>query len=239
MGCGIGQCHGNVAGRETGLGRKKLQSSTFIFIHCYTNVLRALYNCPSFDRVSLFISCLFLLFLLFAALFEQRERLSAVPEMALDAGLRCIFVSMNLDFNSNENLFQCRRCLALRSNCISVVCVLYLVQLNISDPCHSVKIVIEEHTQVRKFLVCLIVRGEDAIICGIEIKKISHLLLLFEVEISALPHPQESVKAVRLERLLAEESAELILSSSCCNTTSPIRLRSFLLSCLFYCYFCS
>lgn len=105
--------------------------------------------------------------------------------------------------------------------------------MNISDHCHSVKIVIEQHAQVRKFLVCLIFRGEDAIICGIEIKKMSHLLLVFEVEISAFPQPQESMKLVRLESQLAEESAELILSSSYCNTTSPIRLRSFLLSCLF------
>lgn len=69
--------------------------------------------------------------------------------------------------------------------------------------------------------------------CVTDIKKMSHLLLVFEVEISALSHLQESVKVVRLKRQLAEESAELILSSSCCNTTSPIRLRSFLLSCFF------
>lgn len=105
--------------------------------------------------------------------------------------------------------------------------------MNISNPCHSVKIVIEEHAQVRKFLVCLIVRGEDAIICGIEIERMSHLLLFFEVEISAFPHSQESVKVAKLERQLAEGSAELILSSSCCSTTSPIRLRFFLLSCFF------
>lgn len=52
---------------------------------------------------------------------------------------------------------------------------------------------IEEHTQVRKSSISLIVR-EDAIICGMEIKKMSHLPLVFEVEISALPHPQESVQ---------------------------------------------
>lgn len=46
-----------------------------------------------------------------------------------DAGLWCISVSMNLDLNSSENLFQCHRYLALRSNCISVVCVFCSVQL--------------------------------------------------------------------------------------------------------------
>lgn len=102
--------------------------------------------------------------------------------------------------------------------------------MNISDPCHSVKIVIEEHAQVKKFLVCLIVRGEDAIICGIEMKWSRS---------QCIASSTESVKVVRLERQLAEESAELIPSSSCCNTTSPIRLRSFLLSCFFYCCFCS
>lgn len=66
-----------------------------------------------------------------------------------------------------------------------------MILLNISDPCHSVKVVIEEHAQVRKLLECLIVRG-DVIICGIEIKKMSYLLLVFEVAISALLHPQES-----------------------------------------------
>lgn len=38
---------------------------------------------------------------------------------------------------------------------------------------------------------------------------------------------------------LAEETAELMLLSSCCNTTFTVRLRYFLLSCFFYCCFCS
>jgi len=83
------------------------------------------------------------------------------------------------------------------------------IVMNISDLCHSVKIIVEEHAQVRKFLVCLTVK-EVAIVCGIEIKRIAHLLLVFEVEISAMPYPQESVKVVRLERPLAVGSAEFI-----------------------------
>lgn len=78
------------------------------------------------------------------------------------------------------------------------------ILMNISNPCHSVRVVIEEHAQVRKLLVCLIVKGEDDTICGIEIKKMSRLLPVFEVAISALLHSQESVKVVRLKRQLAE-----------------------------------
>lgn len=55
-------------------------------------------------------------------------------------------------------------------------------------------------------------------------------LLLFEVLISALLCPQESMNIVMLERQLAEEDAELLLPSSYCNTTFPIRLRPFILS---------
>lgn len=44
--------------------------------------------------------------------------------------------------------------------------------MNIFNPCHSVRVVIEEYAQVRKLLVWLIVKGEDAIIYGIESKKI-------------------------------------------------------------------
>lgn len=47
-----------------------------------------------------------------------------------------------------------------------------MILMNIFDPCHSVRAVIEEHAQVRKLLVCLIVKGEDHIIYDIEIKKI-------------------------------------------------------------------
>lgn len=72
-----------------------------------------------------------------------------------------------------------------------------MILMNICNPCHSVRVVIEKHAQVRKLLVCLIVRGEDDLICGIEIKKMSHLLPVFEVVISALLHLQESVKVVK------------------------------------------
>lgn len=194
------------------------------------NVLRTLYICPSFEWGSFFISCLFLFFLLFAALLEQRECLSAVLEMA-HAGLWCISVSMNLDLNSNENLFQCHRYLALRSNCISEVCVLYLVQLLWISQTLAIlsKLSLRNTLRSESFWYVLL----------LEEKMLSYVAWRWnEVEISALPHP-ESVKIVRLERQLAEESAELILSSSCCNTTSPIRLRSFLLSCFFYCCFYS
>lgn len=74
----------------------------------------------------------------------------------------------------------------------SGLCAIFnMILTNISNPCHSVKVVIDEHAQVRNLLVCLTVRGDD-IICGIEKKKMSHLLLVFEVAISALLHPQES-----------------------------------------------
>lgn len=44
--------------------------------------------------------------------------------------------------------------------------------MNIFNSCHSVRVVIEEHAQVRKLLVWLIVKGEDAIVYAIEMKKI-------------------------------------------------------------------
>lgn len=46
-----------------------------------------------------------------------------------------------------------------------------MILMNISNPCHSVRIVIEEHAQIRKLLVCFIARGEEDLVCGIEIKK--------------------------------------------------------------------
>lgn len=60
---------------------------------------------------------------------------------------------------------------------------------------------------------------------------VSHLLILFEVAISALSHPCESVQVIGTEKQLAEGSSEVIPSSYCCATTSPIRLRSLSLSC--------
>lgn len=62
---------------------------------------------------------------------EQGGHLSAVPEMAQ---MLMYGVSMNVDLHSSENLFQCRRYLASKSNCISVVCVLCLVQLLLISP---------------------------------------------------------------------------------------------------------
>lgn len=47
------------------------------------------------------------------------------------------------------------------------------VVINISDPCHSVQIVIKDQETFS-----LIVRGEYAIICGIEINKVSHCCFL-------------------------------------------------------------
>lgn len=41
---------------------------------CYTEVLRTLYSCTSFELGSIFISCLFLNCLLFTALFKHRVR---------------------------------------------------------------------------------------------------------------------------------------------------------------------
>lgn len=60
---------------------------------------------------------------------------------------------------------------------------------------------------------------------------VSSLLVVFEVAISVLSHPCESVQVVGIERQLAEGSSEGIPPSCCCTTTSPIRLRSVFLSC--------
>lgn len=60
---------------------------------------------------------------------------------------------------------------------------------------------------------------------------VSHLLIVFEVAISVLSHPCESMQVVGIERQLAEGSSAVIPPSCCCATTSPIRLRSLSLSC--------
>lgn len=76
---------------------------------------------------------------------------------------------MNLNLNSSEKSFQC---LAWRfgSNYIWVVCVMFcsIFMSPIFSFCHSVKIITEEHFQIRKFLMPFMeCRGGHAIISGI------------------------------------------------------------------------
>lgn len=86
-----------------GLEREKLQNSTFIFILCYMNVLRTLYNCPSFERGSFFYF-MFILTLTICSSLQAEGVPQCCARDGSHAGLRCISLSMNLDFNSNENL---------------------------------------------------------------------------------------------------------------------------------------
>lgn len=119
--------------RAKGLGMEKLQNSTFIFVHCYINVLRTSYSHPSFELGS-FLFHVYSCTSFYSQLSLSREAPQCCAEGGSDAGLQCISVSKNLDMNSNENLFQCCRYLTLRRNCIPVVCVLHLVQLLLISP---------------------------------------------------------------------------------------------------------
>lgn len=195
------------------------------------NVLRTLYSCPSFEQGGFFYFVFILTLNIRSSCWAERVPQCCARD-ASGAGLGCISVLMNLDLNSNENLLQCHRYLAFKSNCISVVGVLYLVQLLWISQTFVIlsKLSLRNTLRSESFLVYLIVRGEDAIICGIEIKKMFSFATSFWSRNQCIVSPAGVCEG---SQALAEKSAELILSSSCCNTTSPIRLRSFLLSCFF------
>lgn len=141
---------------------------------------------------------------------------------------------MNLDLNSNEKLCQCHRYLTLRSNCLSVVYVLYLVRFLwiFSTLVILSELSLRNMLRSESFWYGLLLKEKMLSYMAWRSRKFSFTSSFWSSNqcIAAFIGVHESSQA---QKAVGWESAELILLRSCSNTTSCIRLESFLLSCSF------
>lgn len=166
---------------------------------------------------------------------EKAPQCCAVDDSNTD--LWCVSVCMNLDLNSNEKLCQCHRCLALKSNCLSVVYVLYLIWFLWIFP----TLVVLSELSLRDML-----RSESFQYVSL-LEEIYHMWHRDQENVSfttSFWSSNQSIAAFtgvsessQAQKTVGWESAELILLRSCSNTTSSIRWEPFLLSCSFWLLF--